>query len=131
MIAPALVEEVKRLLAEGKWSGRKIARMVGVSRGSVASIAHGRRPDYEALRREREEPDEPLGPLGRCPRCGGMVHMPCRLCSLRKRMAGCKPARRPPDSEEGSQLALLDEHRIRYEEIRRRRMAEGWGEGEG
>ena len=49
MIAPGIVAEIRRLLAEEKLSQRKIGRLVGVSRGTVAAIASGTRPDYEAL----------------------------------------------------------------------------------
>lgn len=124
MIAPVMVQEVKRLLAEGNLSARKIARTVGVSRGTVAAIAHGTRPDYEALRRDREPEEEPLGPLARCPGCGGLVHVPCRLCRTRTRMARSRQ-RRLLGPEEPMQLDLRDEHRTRYEEVRARRIREG------
>ena len=84
MIAQAKINEIERLLAAGELSQRKIAKMVGISRSVVGAIAAGTRPDYEALRREREESfPEPLGPLGRCGGCGGMVYTPCRLCRIR------------------------------------------------
>lgn len=124
MIAPSIVAEIKRLLAEGKWSGRKIARMLGVSRGSVSAIANGKRPDYEARRTDGEEEAEPLGPLGRCSECGGMVHLPCRLCAVRKRLAEGKTPRRLPGAEEVLRVGLQGDHRVRYEQVRRRRIAE-------
>lgn len=80
-ITAAMVDEVERLLAEGKISQRKIAKLVGMSRGTVNSIALGRRPRISA------PPDElqPFsGPLVRCPGCGGKVFMPCLLCRVRK-----------------------------------------------
>lgn len=123
MIPASIVEEIKRLLAQGKWSSRKIARIMGVSRGSVAAIANGRRPDYEARRREREEESEPLGPLGRCSECRAMVHLPCRLCAVRKRMAQGKIRRLVLGAEESLQVGLQGDHRVRYEQVRRRRMA--------
>ena len=83
MISPQIVAEVRRLLAEEKHSHRKIARLTGISRGSVGAIASGRRPDYEPLREEDEE-EEPAGPPRRCPNCGGLVYVPCRLCRVRK-----------------------------------------------
>ncbi|MCA9103499.1 MAG: helix-turn-helix transcriptional regulator [Planctomycetales bacterium] len=89
MIAPVLVAEIKRLLANSSLSQRKIAQKVGVSRGTVSGIANGSRPDYEAIRREREQEEAlaPTGPLMRCPSCGGMVYAPCRLCHIRALLA--------------------------------------------
>jgi hypothetical protein len=84
MITFGVVGEVRRLLAEGHLSQRKIARWTGVSRGTVNAIARGERPDYEA-RRHRQDDDFtlPSGPARRCPGCGGMVQMPCLLCRIR------------------------------------------------
>lgn len=82
MLSPALVEEVRRLLAEGRFSQRRIAVLTGVSRTTVSNIARGRRPDYP----QRACDDElglACGPLGRCPGCGGRVYLPCRLCHVR------------------------------------------------
>jgi transcriptional regulator with XRE-family HTH domain len=87
MLALGKVEQVKRLLAQGVLSQRKIALTVGVSRGIVSAIATGRRPDYAAGKFERATQALPLGPVERCPTCGGMVHMPCRLCGVRLEQA--------------------------------------------
>lgn len=84
MLASAKVKEVRRLLAEGKLSQRKIAEAVGVSRSIVSGIARGVRPDYESRTRAQAAEFEPLGPIERCPSCGGKVYMPCRLCRVRK-----------------------------------------------
>ncbi len=120
MIAPSLVEEVKRLLVEGKLSQRKIARRTGVSRGSVAMIAQGKRPDYPP--RRDEEDLVPVGPPARCPSCGAMVYQPCRLCRLRELLATSKTSPRLGSSDLNLRLGLQlnDEHRARYEEVRRR-----------
>ena len=81
MLNPAIVQEVYRLLEEGKLSHRRIAKATGISRTSVGAIANGRRPDYA------QPPSEefPLftGPALRCSGCGGMVYMPCQLCQVR------------------------------------------------
>ncbi|MCR4413099.1 MAG: winged helix-turn-helix transcriptional regulator [Thermoguttaceae bacterium] len=86
MIAPSMVDEIRRLLSEGRLSQRAIARRTGISRGTVAAIASGRRPDYEARRRAAGiEYTPPRGKPVRCPGCGGLVQMPCLACQLRQR----------------------------------------------
>lgn len=86
MIAPSMVDEVRRLLSEGRLSQRAIARRTGISRGTVAAIASGRRPDYEARRRAAGiEYTPPRGKPVRCPGCGALVQMPCLACQLRQR----------------------------------------------
>ena len=80
MIEPQKILEVIRLLKAGKHSQRKIARMLGVSRGTVSAIASGK------LRRDFKENVNirPKGPWVRCPECGGKTQMPCTVCSLKK-----------------------------------------------
>ena len=88
MIARSIVEQIRDLLREGSISQRKIACRVGVSRGTVNTIALGRRPDYAEGNGDSEEGFlAPQGPPRRCPGCGGMVLMPCLLCRLRARGA--------------------------------------------
>jgi len=128
MIAPQMIDEVRRLLAEGRLSQRQIARATNVSRGTVGAIAAGRRPDYRSSRRAvDEEPLQPTGPPRRCPGCGGMVYLPCRLCRARRQKAkAAKSPRplRPFATEEPLTLNLKEEHRLRYEEVRARRMSQ-------
>lgn len=84
MISQIKADEVQKLLCEGRHSQRKIARETGVSRGIVSAIAHGRRPNYAEIRRDRGDPPGVFdGPLERCPGCGGRAYMPCRLCFVR------------------------------------------------
>ncbi|MBX7168449.1 MAG: helix-turn-helix domain-containing protein [Pirellulales bacterium] len=83
MLSPELVLEIRRLLAEGRLSQRKIAKQLGVSRATVGAIASGKRPDYAPRLPREDEPLRPTGPPRRCPRCGGMVYLPCRLCQVR------------------------------------------------
>jgi hypothetical protein len=84
MISADLIHEVRRLLeVRPELSQREIARMTGVSRATIGSVASGRRPDY--LPRVRDEVEErPQGPPERCRGCGGLVYMPCRLCRVRE-----------------------------------------------
>ena len=130
MIAPSVVNQIKRLLAEGRYSQRKVARMTGVSRGTVGAIAGGKRPDYEARATERQsELEQPAEPPRRCPGCGGLAYMPCRLCRVRKLVAESRIARPPVRSEERLRLDLSEDHRSRYERVRLRRAKEGPGRG--
>jgi hypothetical protein len=88
MIATALVEEVRRMLKEGRLSQREIAQRTGVSRGSVNAIAMGKRRDNSTRRREHGENDgftPPSGLPSRCPGCGGLAQMPCLLCYIREK----------------------------------------------
>ena len=80
MIEARKILEVIRLLRERKHSQRIIARMMGISRGTVSAIARGK------IRRDFTEPlgIEPKGPWVRCPQCGGKTQMPCTVCHLKK-----------------------------------------------
>lgn len=98
MIAPQVVDEIKRLLDEGSLSQRGIARQLGVSRGTVHAIARGKRPDYHNRRGEEEDQIvPPRGPWSRCRTCGGMVQMPCLACRVR----ALRDASRGPASRYG------------------------------
>jgi len=129
MIAPDMIQEVERLLAEGV-TQREIARRLPVNRESIARIASGWR-DARAFRRQTEHDAErlawPLGAAERCPRCGGVVLMPCRRClteSARTRPA--HPARDENDSDEGDvfRLQLRRRSRRRYEQLHARKIRE-------
>lgn len=105
MIAGHIVEEVRQYLREGSISRREIARRLGISRGTVQSIALGRRRRRPAeRRRESDDVSHPppntgkasatqqtcatgsacgAKPARRCPGCGSMVFMPCLACRVR------------------------------------------------
>jgi transcriptional regulator with XRE-family HTH domain len=84
MIATATIEQIGELLRSGSLSQRKIARCLGVSRGTVNAIALGKRPDYEARRRRpAHDITAPSGPFVRCPTCGARAQMPCLACQIR------------------------------------------------
>jgi len=122
MIPPSVVEQIKRLLAEGHLSQRKIAKMTGVSRGTVGAIASGKRRDLSTSRARREdELEAPSGPPRRCPQCGARVYLPCRLCHVRRLMAESRLPRRPDRPDGPLELELTDRHRARYEQVRARR----------
>lgn len=84
MIAAAVVDQVRRLLSDGKLSQRKIAGALGISRGTVNAIALGRRTERLPKRCD-EGFTPPTGRQVRCGECGGMVQMPCLACYLRQR----------------------------------------------
>ncbi len=84
MIRDATIAEVERLLAEGTNSQRRIARIAGVSRGTVGAIARGKYVGRPPSRlRTGCDPFAVCGSPARCPGCGGKVDMPCRLCHVR------------------------------------------------
>jgi hypothetical protein len=118
MIRASVVQEIRRLLAEGKLSHRKIAKVVGVSRGSVSLIARGKRRDFPP--RAELAPVVPAGPPERCPSCGSLVYMPCRLCHLRAILARLQWAITYRSAGPPGPLALelKEEHQARYEEVR-------------
>jgi hypothetical protein len=126
MIPPKVVDEVRRLLAEQKLSNRRIAELTGICRGSVQAIASGRRSD-----RDPQPADEPAGPPQRCPDCGGMVYMPCRLCSLRHKTTQKQrsaPQRKTVEIGVPLEFELQTEHYARFEEVRTRRRELGYVE---
>ena len=79
MLNPALVDAIRRLLADGL-SQRQIARQCHVSRGTVQAIAAGKRRD----RMPEDDPGLFSGPIGRCPTCGARVYLPCLACRVRQ-----------------------------------------------
>jgi hypothetical protein len=126
MIAPERIAEIRRLLSEGAHSQRAIARLTGISRGTVTAVANGRRPDY--VPRPKADATSPLrrGPCRRCRRCGALVYMPCRACAIRTRLdREAKPRRVGREPEIVLGLDLRPEHRRRYEAIRARRERAG------
>jgi transcriptional regulator with XRE-family HTH domain len=119
MIASRIVAEIQRLLAARTLSQRKIAAMMGVSRGSVAAIASGRRRDGDVPSGMSDDgAAEPAGPPARCPGCGGLVYMPCLLCRLRKERPRAAARSRTAAFFGSTRLDLRPEHRERYEEVR-------------
>ncbi len=122
MIDQAVVKEISRLLGENKLSQRKIAKLTGVSRGTIGTIAAGKRPDYEQLRRERADTlPRPAGPPRRCWRCGAMVQLPCMACHIRDLIRSGQGIPRFTNPEPLLELELRGKHRTRYEEVHRQR----------
>ncbi len=122
MIGPAVIEEIQRLLAEGNLSRRKIAKVMRVSRGTVAAVASGRRLPRDLPPPPKRQFKLPRGPVRRCPECGGMVMLPCLACRIRK-LNSRLPDRYPAATrDEPLRMELADKARARYEEIRQRKI---------
>ena len=89
MIPKFLEHEVQCLINRGELSLRKIARVTGVSRGTVANIANSSRKIKE--RKAKNQPslaEDPLellrdseGPPKRCLTCGARVFGSCHYCA--------------------------------------------------
>ena len=124
MIAQNLVDEVRRLLATGKYSQRQIARRTNVSRGTVNAIALGKRRN-QAPKKETEVWGPFEGPIQRCPTCGGLVHMPCRLCETRQLMVTKRRLFPELPTKIVLGIQLKEEHLQRYEAIHRQRLLRG------
>jgi hypothetical protein len=85
MLTRSIVEEIAKLLSEGRLSQRKIAARLGVSRGTVGAIASGRRGIYG--KEPFEDDSEPMicaSPPQRCRHCGYLVSVPCLVCRTRQ-----------------------------------------------
>jgi len=126
LIHPDLVAETKRLLALGTLSQQAIARRVGISRGSVGNILHGRRREdheqyYPAL-------DETPCPPTRCGGCGGqIVVLPCRLCRARAALAAAErqPGAIDPPDDSSLDLNLSPEEQARHAKMQQFKRAQG------
>lgn len=79
MLDQKLVEKAEELLASGI-SIRKVAKQLGISRGSIGAIKNGTRRIYPT-----PEPlvAEPGGSYVRCPVCGAKTRLPCVTCAVR------------------------------------------------
>jgi len=126
MISHAVADQIKRLLAEERYSQRQIARMTGVSRGTVGAIASGKRPDYEQMAAERVDDPFAGDTPKRCPGCGALalVHRDrkiCLACCVRRDRELGKLSRPPerPDQETPVELELDEGADVRYQRIRR------------
>jgi hypothetical protein len=84
MLALSVVEEIDRLLKEGRLSQRRIAERLGVSRGTVSAIANGQRALFGRTAEDEKSGEAPLLPAQRCPKCGFLTHPPCLVCRSRQ-----------------------------------------------
>ena len=80
MLAIGVLKEIRRLLSEEGFSQRRVAGILGISRGTVAAVASGQHVVARlADSLDSEDEESPV----RCPGCGGRVYMPCGLCRAR------------------------------------------------
>ena len=85
MLSLALVDEIDRLLQDGRLSQREIAARLRVGRGTVNAIANGRRGLYGKGPVAADPTPSIHGlPPERCPRCGFKVYLPCLVCRTRE-----------------------------------------------
>jgi transposase-like protein len=88
MLSKKMVDEIVRLLFEENVPQRAVARQLGVSRGTVHAIAHGRRTRRFAAEKAEEDPTPDVLALPeRCLRCGYRVYLPCQVCRTRSHVA--------------------------------------------
>jgi hypothetical protein len=69
-LPPATYRLIEKLLAEG-WSDRRVAKAAQVGRRTVSKF---------------KTRGAPLSPYRRCSTCAGKVLLPCRACTLRRRL---------------------------------------------
>ena len=91
MVPQGKIDQVRRLLAEGLYSQRDVARILKISRGTVGAIASGGRGDYRVVSFKAGAIRTDLPPV-RCPGCGGWVYVPCHLCRIRKLLLAQPPS---------------------------------------
>jgi len=135
MIRTSLLEWIRRLLAEGK-SQRQIQKITEANRRTIAKIANGQYPDYEARRRAKEQEEiRHLGPVERCPGCGARTIMPCRACLTRnhkERLPRFLAKERPDNRDDPLGLDLPESCHARYEAVhdRRKQLGEDYDQSE-
>lgn len=121
------VDKVQRLL-EQEHSQRAVARMTGISRGTVGTIANGRHaPKLKLLRDiQDEEAAEYCGPKIFCRTCGYMIYEPCGVCRAREYKRD-HPQTADVDEQPPPPLGLelRPQHQRRYEKVRARRIKAG------
>jgi hypothetical protein len=84
MLSQQVIDEARQLLLEGQLSQRCIAERLRISRGTVNSLALGRRGSHG---RETATAQPIQISPSRCPGCRALVYMPCVLCRTRRFIA--------------------------------------------
>ncbi len=87
-IDPSVIRMIARMLAAGTLPQMEIARCAGVSPGTVAAVARGKRPPACLRRPVLDDGETFLPEPVRCPQCGAaIVVVPCRACRARQERA--------------------------------------------
>jgi hypothetical protein len=134
VLPDAVVEAVKRLAAEGRFSDAQMAAMTGVAKGSVQNIRTGR---WDAWRKRREaaagDKDETALALVRqhqeqtekCASCGRRVVAPCLACEVVAllKSGALKPAPGVASPDDSLALQLRPADQARYREVRAAKIA--------
>ena len=106
MIPNCKIMRVKRLLAEGGHTYRRIAKDIDISRATVGAIADGTRreqPERELKRQVEEASPYRSGEVRRCSGCGNkMSRFPCMICKHRRK----KDAERLERRRERGRMAI-------------------------
>lgn len=118
MLEQKKVDEVRNMLAEGRWSQRTISKLTGVSRVVVHRIATGKRKERKERTKDEWEADWSGKPYERCPFCGAKVQLPCLACIIRNVLRTAKPTRFRDAHSSRIVLELEERHRLRYEQVR-------------
>jgi len=83
MINNDIIKKITLLVKQGTLSQRQIAKRLGVSRGTVQAVVHGRRTERIPFTMKAAASwVVPSGQPKRCPECGSWVKMPCLACQL-------------------------------------------------
>ena len=126
MLDRHLADKVLQLLNEQKLSQRQVARLTGVSRGTVAAIARGVWHARHRSRPNRESDASP--PPSRCPDCGAIVTPPCLACHVRALKARGEIPPLPEEAVGPLRVELHGPYHARYLEVRAAAMARGEGD---
>jgi hypothetical protein len=118
MIAEEKIREAELMLARGKLSQRKIAKITGLSRGTISMIANGKRKVQAKTVAPDLPPEQEKSPPVRCPCCGAMVRMPCLLCFLKNLAERKSPIMRPHGRIAETTPAMTNEHHSRETAVR-------------
>ena len=83
MIKNDIIRKILYLVKQEKMSQRQIAKRLGVSRGTVQAVAHGRRSEHiSSAMKAVATWIVPSGKPKRCHKCGSWVKIPCLACQL-------------------------------------------------
>lgn len=123
MLDNGIINKARELLAEGRLSQRKIAKILGISNTMVSLIHHQKRkPFSEAAGNPIAEPD---GPIMRCPVCGGKTRLPCVYCQIVDHLQKNGPAGPVAESDQKElTIELRGDHAKRYEKVRKWRSSQ-------